>query len=94
MGQLFSANSSGVMDAIYRSRLNFFSICFLGWLFFSLFSLGFSFLFFAWDEWEGIVRPYWVEPSGGGVSLLHKMGFAVRSVRVAQGFIQSYLENL
>lgn len=32
--------------------------------------------------------------SGGGVSLLHKMGFPVRSVRVAQGFIQSYLENL
>lgn len=32
--------------------------------------------------------------SGCPVSLLHKMGFAMSSACIAQGFIQSALENL
>lgn len=32
--------------------------------------------------------------SGCPVSLLHKMGFALSSVCIAEGFIQSALENL
>jgi len=34
------------------------------------------------------------ETSGGHLSLLHRTGFAVRSDRVAQGFIQFEHENL
>lgn len=92
MGQLFSANASGVLDAIYRRLLNFFyvvlgaGVC--GWLV----GLG-GFLLLR--GMRGTENETMLDgTSGGHVSLLHKMGFAVRSDRVAQGFIQSDLENL
>lgn len=83
MGQLFSASASGVLD-------EFLFPVFLG-IFICLFVL-FLFLSSGWGGGNGEIPLDGT--SGGHVRLLHKMGFAVRSDGVAQGFIQSDLENL
>lgn len=89
--QLFLPNLSGALDAISERLMTFFHI---DWVFFVGSFISNFFMFFCLG-WGGMtVETVLNLTSGCPLSLLHKMGFAMSSACIAQGFIQSALENL
>lgn len=86
MGQCFSANISGVLDALYRRLLNLFQVGFWALFFYVVFCL-------LEMRRRGNHEMMLDGNSGDYLSLLHKVRFGVRSDRLAQGLNLSDIES-
>lgn len=86
MGQHFSANTSEVLDALYRRLLNLFQVGFGGL---------FSYVVFCLLEMRrgGNHEMMLDRTSGGYLNLLHKVRFAMRSDELAHGLNLSAIES-